>query len=101
MQHAAPLEAMWILWESNPGLSAFLFCFLCLTKSYSNVVHTSQGCVPGPDSGPEDRLLPHLHPGLHPAEATTEGGGEKWNPRSPGQRQCGAGGAQEGGVCDF
>nr|XP_040033378.1 solute carrier organic anion transporter family member 1C1 isoform X3 [Gasterosteus aculeatus aculeatus] len=57
--------------------------------------------LPGSHSEPTDALLPRLHPGLHPARPTAEEGGEERRPRGSGQRRGGAGGAPEGGVCDF
>lgn len=61
----------------------------------------SQDSLPGPDAGPADHLLHHLHPRLCPAQPPAKEGGEEWRPRRSGQWRDGAGGTQEGGVCGF
>lgn len=65
-------------------------------------LYSPQDSLPGPDSEPTDCLLHHLHPGLHPAQPTAEGGGEKKRPtRGPNERRDRTGGAQKRGVCGF
>lgn len=75
-----------------------------VTQHFPNrILHIfpTQDSISGPDSGPADYLLHHLHPGLCSAQSTAEERGEKRRPRSSGQRRDGAGGTQEGGVCGF